>query len=361
MEGLELSPQFWQGKRVFVTGHTGFKGSWLSLWLQSLGAQVTGYSLKPPTDPSLFEVARIAQGMTSVEGDIRDRQSFGDAMHAARPEIVIHMAAQPLVRYSYQSPVETYETNVMGTVNLLESVRRTPGVRAVINVTSDKCYENKEWLWGYREIDSMGGYDPYSSSKGCAELVASAYRRSYFNPEQYLEHGVALASVRAGNVIGGGDWAPDRLIPDFMRAIQANQPIHIRSPHAVRPWQHVLEPLGGYLLLAERLYSEGISYAEGWNFGPADSDAKPVQWIVEKLTSAWGDGARWELDSRPQPHEATYLKLDCSKASARLNWHPKWSLDQALAAIIDWHRAHIAGQDMRTVSLQQIRTYLGGK
>lgn len=283
---------FWEGKRVLLTGHTGFKGGWLSLWLQSLGANVTGYALLPPTQPSLYEVARVGDGMYSHIADIRDLDRLVAVMRETRPEIVIHMAAQPLVRYSYVNPVETYATNVMGTVNLLEAVRQVGGVRVVVNVTSDKCYENREWIWGYREHDPMGGYDPYSSSKGCAELVAAAYRNSFFNPEAFGTHGVALASVRAGNVIGGGDWAEDRLIPDFMRAIMAGRAVVIRSPHAIRPWQHVLEPLSGYLLLAQHLWTDGPAFAEGWNFGPVDEDAKPVEWIVEQLTGLWGGGCR---------------------------------------------------------------------
>jgi CDP-glucose 4,6-dehydratase len=358
LEGL-VSPEFWAGRRVFLTGHTGFKGSWLSLWLQSLGADITGFALQPPTSPSLYDVARVGQGMRSIVGDIRNLDTLKNALSDARPEVVIHMAAQALVRPSYSAPVETYATNVMGTVNLLEAIRQTPGIRSVVNVTSDKCYENNEWVWGYRENDPMGGYDPYSSSKGCAELVASAYRNSFFNPSKYSEHGVALASARAGNVIGGGDWALDRLIPDVMRAIQAGQPVCIRNPFAIRPWQHVLEPLGGYLLLAERLYLDGAGFAEGWNFGPSDADAKPVQAIVEHLTSAWGEGAAWELDVRPQPHEANYLKLDCSKAAARLHWQPRWSLSVALEKIVSWHRAYVQGRDMRATTLQQIQTYIG--
>jgi CDP-glucose 4,6-dehydratase len=267
------------------------------------------------------------------------------------------MAAQPLVRYSYQAPVETYATNVMGTVHLLEAVRQTDTVRAVVNITSDKCYENKEWPWGYRENEAMGGYDPYSSSKGCAELVTAAYRNSYFNPAKHSEHGVAIATGRAGNVIGGGDWAQDRLIPDILRFIEAGKPVPIRSPHATRPWQHVLEPLSGYLALAERLYTEGSAYAEGWNFGPADTDTKPVQWIVEQLTAQWGAGASWHLDQNPQPHEARYLKLDCSKARAELGWHPKWQLTDTLASIVVWHKAQLDGADMNAFTLNQINQY----
>lgn len=355
-----MSAIFWSGKKVFVTGHTGFKGSWLCLWLQQLGADVTGYALQPPTNPSLFEVAQVGQGMHSIIGDIRDGAMLAEAMQAAAPDIVIHMAAQPLVRYSYIEPVETYSTNVMGTVHFLEAVRKTPSVRAVVNVTSDKCYENREWVWGYRENEAMGGYDPYSSSKGCAELVASAYRNSFFNPEKYSEHQVALASARAGNVIGGGDWADDRLIPDILRAISAGQPVIIRNPHAIRPWQHVLEPLAGYLQLAQKLYEDGVAYAEGWNFGPNDEDAKPVQWIVEQLTAAWGEGASWQLDRAEHPHEAHYLKLDCSKAKARLNWHPRWSLMLALQKIIEWHKQWGTGADMKSITLAQIAEFTRG-
>lgn len=357
LEGMALKPEFWNGKTVLLTGHTGFKGSWLALWLQSLGAKVVGYALAPPSNPSLFETAKVAEGMTSIVGDIRDLAHLRTVFAEHRPEIVIHMAAQALVRYSYANPVETYSTNVMGTVNLLEAVRSTDSVRAVVNVTSDKCYENREWVWSYRENEAMGGYDPYSNSKGCAELVSAAYRNSYFNPDNYADHRVALASGRAGNVIGGGDWADDRLIPDIMRAIVQGRPVSIRNPHAIRPWQHVLEPLAGYLALAEKLYTEGAGYAEGWNFGPNDEDAKPVQWIVEKLTQAWGEGASWALDGGDHPHEAHYLKLDCSKAKARLNWHPRWRLADTLAAIVDWNRAHQAGKDMREMTLGQIATY----
>lgn len=355
-----MDSSFWKGRRVFLTGHTGFKGSWLSLWLQGLGAEVTGFSLQPPSNPNLFETASVVNGMTSVIGDIRDGALLSRAMQAARPEVVIHMAAQALVRYSYVNPVETYSTNVMGTVLLLEAVRATSSVRAVVVVTSDKCYENKEWHWGYRENEPMGGYDPYSNSKGCAELVASAYRSSYFNPAKHAEHGVALATGRAGNVIGGGDWAGDRLIPDILRAIEKDEAVLIRSPHAIRPWQHVLEPLSGYLTLAEKLYIEGPAYGEGWNFGPADEDAKPVQWIVEQLTKQWGDGARWQLDRNPQPHEAHYLKLDCSKARGKLGWQPRWQLAHTLASIATWHRALLYGADMRAITLAQISEYEKG-
>lgn len=353
-----MNREFWCGRRVFLTGHTGFKGSWLSLWLQSLGAEVTGFALAPATQPSLFEVARVGEGMRSVFGDIRDQGAVLQAMRAVRPDVVIHMAAQALVRASYVDPVGTYATNVMGTVNLLEAVRQTPGIRAVVNVTSDKCYENREWVWGYRENEAMGGYDPYSNSKGCSELVTAAFRSSYFNPADYAKHGVALASGRAGNVIGGGDWALDRIIPDIVRAIEEGREVIIRSPHAIRPWQHVLEPLSGYLALAEKLYTEGAAYAEGWNFGPRDHDAKPVAWIVEQLTRIWGDGAAYRIDaSAANLHEAHYLKLDCSKAHMQLGWHPRWNLLHTLEKISEWHKAHQAGSDMNTLTLQQIQEY----
>ncbi|TCS35114.1 CDP-glucose 4,6-dehydratase [Paucimonas lemoignei] len=352
-----MTPDFWRGKRVFLTGHTGFKGSWMSLWLQCLGAELTGFALKPPTLPSLFEQARVAEGMHSIIGDIRDPASLSEAMQAARPEIVFHMAAQPLVRYSYQNPVETYATNVMGTVNLLEAVRSTPGVISVVNITTDKCYENREWDWGYRENEPMGGFDPYSNSKGCAELVSAAYRSSFFNAATYAQHGVSLATVRAGNVIGGGDWAQDRLIPDIVGAFEQGKVVNIRNPHAIRPWQHVLEPLRGYLTLAERLEKCGPEYSTAWNFGPVDEDARSVGWIVEKMAGLWGTGARWEVDSGMHPHEATYLKLDISKARNRLGWHPLLRLDDGLQLIVDWSRQRLAGADVRQLTLKQIHDY----
>lgn len=357
MESLVANPEFWRGKSVFVTGHTGFKGGWLCLWLQSMGAHVTGFSLAPPEQPNFFGVAGVAQAMQSHIGDIREGRQLADALLAARPDVVFHLAAQSLVRYSYAHPVETYATNVMGTVNLLEAVRQTSSVQAVVIITSDKCYENHEWPWGYREIDPMGGYDPYSNSKGCAELVVSAYRNSYFNPARHGEHGVSLATARAGNVIGGGDWAADRLVPDVMRAVSAGQPVKIRNPHAIRPWQHVLEPLSGYLLLAQRLCQQGTSFAQGWNFGPADDDAQPVSWIADTVTALWGEGARWEMDGGEHAHEAHYLRLDCSKARMDLHWQPKWRLRQALEKTVEWYRAHSAGADMRQISLQQIAAY----
>lgn len=361
MESVDMKNSFWEGKKVFITGHTGFKGSWLCLWLNQLGANVTGYALQPPTNPCLFEEALVAEGITSVIGDIRNNSTLVHAMRRASPDIIFHMAAQPLVRRSYVDPVETYSTNVMGTVNLLEAVRHMSTVRAVVNVTTDKCYENKDWVWGYRENEPMGGLDPYSSSKGCSELVTVAYRNSYFNASKYGEHQVALATARAGNVIGGGDWAEDRLIPDILHAIESGQPVKIRNPHATRPWQHVLEPLSGYIALAENLYKYGPDFAEAFNFGPAEEDAKSVQWIVEELTNKWGDGASWEKDSGSHPHEANYLKLDCSKARAKLGWAPRWSLNQALKAIVSWHklyRIHQTRQEMRDLCLKQISEYM---
>ncbi len=352
-----MNPEFWAGKRVFLTGHSGFKGSWLSLWLQLLGARLTGYALTPPTTPSLFEIARAGENMQSIIANIRDLESLKREMNAAKPEIVIHMAAQPLVRRSYLDPVETYATNVMGTVNVLEAVRATRGVRVVVNVTTDKCYENREWLWPYRENEPMGGHDPYSNSKGCAELVTSAYRSSFFNTEKRDGHQVALASVRAGNVIGGGDWAKDRLIPDLMAAFQAGKPAYIRHPGAIRPWQHVLEPLRGYLALAEKLYVEGSAWAEAWNFGPEDVDARTVAWIVEHLARNWGHGAEWSVDKGTHPHEATYLKLDISKVRSRMGWHPVLGLEQSLKLITDWYRAYADGTDMRLLTNEQIQQY----
>lgn len=347
-----IDANFWKGKRIFLTGHTGFKGSWLSLWLQSMGAELYGYALRPPTNPSLFEVARVAEGMVSTIGDVRDYDSLLAGLKQSQAEIVIHMAAQPLVRLSYEQPVETYATNVMGTVHLLESIRQVGGVRSVVNVTTDKCYENKEWVWGYREDEPMGGYDPYSNSKGCSELVTSSYRRSFFQSSD-----TAIGSARAGNVIGGGDWALDRLVPDILRAFERQEPVVIRNPYATRPWQHVLEPLSGYLTLAQKLYEEGQSYAEGWNFGPNEDDAKPVQWIVEEMVKDWGHGATWQLNGGKHPHEAHYLKLDISKAKARLDWHPRWDLSTALKQVTDWHQAWLGRENVKATCLGQIALY----
>ncbi len=330
----------------------------MSLWLQSLGADLTGYSLNPPTNPSLFYVASVADGMRSVIGDVRDLKCLQKAMQEAKPEVVIHMAAQPLVRQSYSNPVETYATNVMGSVNLLEAIRYVDGVKAVVNVTSDKCYENREWPWGYREDEAMGGYDPYSNSKGCAEMVTAAFRSSFFNPDNYEDHGVAVASARAGNVIGGGDWAADRLIPDFIRSIMENKTVTIRSPNSIRPWQHVLEPLSGYLLLAENLYIHGSKYAEAWNFGPRENDEKSVEWMINQLVDQWGLDASFNIDSSgANLHEASFLKLDCSKARVQLGWRPQWDTAETIKRICAWHKAHISGQNMKSYVLDEINQY----
>jgi CDP-glucose 4,6-dehydratase len=346
---------FWRGRRVFLTGHTGFKGSWLALWLADLGAQVTGFALAPPTSPSLFVLAGVAGAVTSIEGDVRDPGALAAAMEACDPEVVFHLAAQSLVRASYESPVETYATNVMGTVNVLEAVRRHGGVGAVICVTSDKCYENREWPWGYREYEPMGGHDPYSSSKGCAELVVSAYRHSFFNPEG--EGGAQVATARAGNVIGGGDWAKDRLVPDIMCAFLEGRTPEIRHPGSIRPWQHVLEPLAGYLQLAECLWNGETHAAGAWNFGPSDDDARPVAWIADFLAQAWGEGAGWRSTAEPQPREATVLKLDSSRAKGILGWRPVWVLEDGLAETVTWYRSLRERADIGRVCVDQIHRY----
>ena len=353
----ELFDGIYENRKVLITGHTGFKGSWLCILLNKLGADVYGYALEPPTNPSLFVEANIDEFVASYIGDIRNLEYLQEVMNKVKPEIVIHMAAQPLVRESYNIPVETYAINVMGTVHLLEACRNTTSVKAIVNVTTDKCYENQEWHWGYRETEPMGGYDPYSNSKGCSELVTSSYRNSYFNPSKYSEHGVALATARAGNVIGGGDWADDRLIPDFIRAISKGKEVKIRSPYAIRPWQHVLEPLTGYLTLAAKLFSEGSHYAEAWNFGPEDNDAKNVEWITKTICKLWGEGASFSIDTNSQPHEVNYLKLDCSKAKAELNWMPKWNIHTALTSIVDWNKAFLNGKNMRSETEKQIYNY----
>ena len=352
MENLGMNPNFWRGKRVFVTGHTGFKGGWLSLWLSELGAEVHGYALAPNTNPCFFDVCALRSRLaSSTIADIRDAPALTRAMQFAQPEIVLHLAAQPLVRYSYAQPVETYAVNVMGTVNLLEAVRSTPAVRAVVNVTTDKCYENHERPQPYAETEAMGGHDPYSSSKGCSELVTSAYRRSFLAPNQ-----VHVATARAGNVIGGGDWAADRLIPDFLRALDQRKTLVIRSPNVTRPWQHVLEPVSGYMTLADKLSTQGEQFAEAWNFGPRLEDSKSVQWIVERLCSAI-PGSQWRLDESPQPHEAHTLSLDSTKAQKQLGWHPRWSISDALVQTIEWHNAWKAGENLQSISLAQIGMY----
>jgi len=358
MEELVARPNIWKGKRVFLTGHTGFKGGWLALWLASKGAIVRGYALDPCTEPNLFTEAKIGSVIEDIRGDIRDASKLEPALKDFAPEVVFHMAAQPLVRYSYEDPIGTYETNVIGTARVLDAVRRTPSVRAVVSVTTDKCYENKEWLWGYRETDPLGGYDPYSSSKACAEIVSAAYRSSYFSPAKISEHKCAISTGRAGNVIGGGDWSLDRLIPDLVRGFLAGEDVLIRRPHSIRPWQHVLEPLAGYIALAEHLLSDDPArYATAFNFGPSDDDAQEVGWIVEKMVQFWGDKASWTLDADPGVHEAGYLKLDASRARAELAWHPRLRLETTLHWLVDWYKAWQAGEDMHAFTLKQIDAY----
>ncbi len=349
----QVNLAFWTGKKVFLTGHTGFKGSWISLWLQSMGAIVKGHSLNPPTTPSLYFEANVGDNMETQIGDIRNLDLLKKSMISFNPDILIHMAAQPLVRLSYLEPVDTYTTNVIGTVNVLESARYCKNLKAIVSVTTDKCYENREWDWGYRENEPMGGHDPYSNSKGCAELVTSAYRSSFF----YSNDTASIATGRAGNVIGGGDWAEDRLIPDILKAFENSKPVIVRNPLSTRPWQHVLEPLSGYLVLAEQLYLYGDEFAQAWNFGPKEDDCKPVNYILDKMVSAWGKGASWELDNNSNPHEAGFLKLDCSKAAAKLNWQPIWKLENTLDLIVNWHQDWRAEKNMNQKCLQEIANY----
>ena len=354
-----METAFWKNKRVFITGHTGFKGSWLCLMLHAFGAKVTGYAQRPPTDPNLFEICSVRSIAKTVISDIRDIKTLKKSLISASPEIVIHLAAQPLVRESYANPLETYSTNVMGTANILEEIRNCKGVRAVVIVTSDKCYENKEWIWSYREHEPLGGFDPYSSSKACSEMVAVAYRNSFFNPDAYRNHKVALASARAGNVIGGGDWAKDRLIPDCIRAVMNRKKIVIRNPGAVRPWQHVFEPLTGYLMLAEKLYEKGPLFGEAWNFGPNDDDTKPVAWIAKKISGKFGAALALQRTSeRNGGYEASTLRLDSTKAQQVLGWHPKWDLEKAVDSTMNWYKAYMDGQNMRKICDQQIEEYL---
>ena len=353
MVKTDLLKKAYQGKKVFLTGHTGFKGSWLLLMLHQLGAIVKGYSLAPVHQNDLYHQINGDNFCDSQIDDIRNQETLIKSMVDFQPDFVIHMAAQALVIDSYKAPVETYQTNVMGTANLLEAARQCSSVKAVVNITTDKCYENKEWEWGYRENEPMGGHDPYSSSKGCAELITSAYRNSFFNSV----NSAAIASARAGNVIGGGDWAEDRLIPDILKSFEKKSPVVIRNPMATRPWQHVLEPLSGYLVLAEHLFNEGKSFAEAWNFGPKDEDCKPVSWILDKMVANWNDHASWELDKNNNPHEAGYLKLDCSKAAAKLNWKPKWDLDFTLGKIINWHQSFLNGSNIHDECLKEIAEY----
>jgi CDP-glucose 4,6-dehydratase len=351
-----MQHDFWKGRKVLITGHTGFKGSWLSLWLKRLGAEVVGYALAPPTSPSLFELAKVGEGMHSHLADIRDLETLLTVFGREQPEVVFHLAAQSLVRPSYEDPVLTYSTNVMGTVNLLEAVRRTESVRAVVVVTTDKCYENREWVWPYREDEAMGGHDPYSNSKGCAELVTAAFRASYWSAGS--GRSVAVASARAGNVIGGGDWAQDRLLPDIIRGVLAGETVHIRNPTAVRPWQHVLEPLSGYLMLAEHLLEKGEPFARAWNFGPADADAQSVGWIVECMAGLWRE-MRWTQDSGPHPHEALTLKLDSSLARTLIGWTPQLDLGIALKWVVEWSRGYRDGEDVQVICHRQLSNYEG--
>jgi CDP-glucose 4,6-dehydratase len=354
---MDIDPAFWSGRRVFITGHTGFKGSWLSLWLKALGAELTGFACDVPTEPSLYRLAGLDESMKWIRGDVRDFDAFRSALVRARPEIVVHMAAQSLVRRSFADPRETYETNVMGTVNLFEAARAADGLRVVVNVTSDKCYENREWEWGYREDEPMGGHDPYSSSKGCAELVTSAYRRSFFETGEATTR---IASARAGNVIGGGDWGDDRLLPDLMRAVLAGETLRVRNPAALRPWQHVLNPVSGYLLLGQALWDEP-GFAGAWNFGPSDDDTRRVDWIVDRVAERWRAGVRWELDERPQPHEAQHLKLDSSRARGRLGWHPRWDLATGIDALVEWYASYADGADMCETTLAQVDRFVAAR
>ncbi|MEK3716563.1 MULTISPECIES: CDP-glucose 4,6-dehydratase [unclassified Paenibacillus] len=355
------SADFWKGRRVFVTGHTGFKGSWLCLWLTMLGARVSGYAWDRD-EHKLFTLTGAEREVKTVWGDVRNRQRLDAALREATPEIVFHLAAQPLVRASYQIPADTFEVNVMGTVNLLEAVCSAVdsgmGIKAVVNVTTDKCYDNREWIWGYRETDPLGGYDPYSASKACSELVTQAYRSSYFLPARYAEHGVAVATARAGNVIGGGDDSPDRLVPDCLRAFAAGERPLLRSPGATRPWQHVLEPLGGYLLLAEQLVRGGADYAAAWNFGPEEESIHSVEKVALRLAGIWGEGAGIDIAASSGLHEAGELQLDSTKSRRLLGWRSRWSVEQALQKTVEWHRALEAGQDMRRISELQIREYM---
>ena len=349
---MAVEQDFWRGRRVLVTGHTGFKGSWLSLWLHTLGAEVTGLSDRVPTDPSLFELARVGELVEDLRLDVRDHAAVREVFAEHRPQTVLHLAAQPIVRLSFAEPRETFEVNVMGTVNVLDAARQAEGVESVVVVTSDKCYENREWEWAYREYEAMGGFEPYSASKGAAELVAQAYRRSFFSGDE----GPRIATARAGNVIGGGDWAADRLVPDIMRAALAGDEIRVRNPDSQRPWQHVLNPLSGYLMLVQALH-ENPDHGGGWNFGPPDEDARPVSWIIERIAELWPGELRSSFDPGPHPPEARYLKLDSSKARMALGWSPRWDLAQSLDSIVEWYRGLDAGEDMRALTLAQIEAY----
>lgn len=366
IKGLKLDPDFWRGKKVFVTGHTGFKGTWLSLWLHTLGASVTGYSLDPPTKPSMYEICRMDDIVCSYRNDIRDWEALRDAIRKNQPDIVFHLAAQPLVRESYSAPLDTFSINLMGTVHVLEAVRSAlqEGVKisAVINVTSDKCYDNQEWTWGYRESDRLGGSDPYSASKAGSELITDSYRRAFFNSKAQGDPVVPVASARAGNVIGGGDWSKDRLVPDSVRAILAKKPVVIRYPDAVRPWQHVLEPLYGYLLLAQHLVQSGQDYAQGWNFGPDYHHSVTVEQFVSRFCAAWGDRAAFTIENKQDElKEAGQLRLDSSQASRMLEWYPKWNLNTAVAKTVEWYKAYLKQADMRSFSQMQLNAYMTGE
>ena len=358
MENLEMNQEFWKDKTVLLTGHTGFKGSWLSLWLQKVGVKLIGFSKDIPTDPSLFESAKVGEGMVSITGNICDFNNLEKIIQKHQPEIVIHMAAQAIVRESYKDPIETYSTNVMGTVNLLEAIRRQREVRVILNVTSDKCYRMGENSFGFKETDPMGGYDPYSSSKGCAELITSSFRESFFNLAKFEEHNIALASVRAGNVIGGGDWGHDRLIPDIFRSIKNEEILKIRNPEGIRPWQFVLEPLAGYLILIQKLWDGGKLYSEPWNFGPDKKNCTSVKWILEKTSDLWDSKINWEVDKSNNYHESKTLLLDCTKAKNRLGWTPKLDLEDALRWTIKWYQKYFKKEDMKKISREQIDEFV---
>jgi CDP-glucose 4,6-dehydratase len=357
MENMVINKQFWKNKSVFLTGHTGFKGSWLALWLQSMGANLVGFALNPNTEKNIYEIANVQDDMNSVIGDIQDYELLESVMKNAEPQIIFHLAAQPLVRESYINPIETYQTNLMGTLNLLNISREIPSVKSIVNITTDKCYKNNEWVWSYREDEPMGGHDPYSSSKACSEIATSSFRRSFFNTHDYSNHGVGIATARAGNVVGGGDWSKDRLLPDIISAYENSQKLIIRNPESTRPWQHVLEPLYGYIMLAEKLYFEGDKYSEAWNFGPESTHAISVLNLIERLNKILPNKVNWEIDNNSHPHEANLLSLDIAKAKNRLNWRPVLSLDETIQLIIDWHLNHKAKKNMKEATLSQIERY----
>jgi CDP-glucose 4,6-dehydratase len=354
---MVINSNFWKNKKVLLTGHTGFKGSWLSIWLKKLGVELIGFSKDIPTKPSLFELAKVSENMISTMGDIRNLSVIQKVIQEHQPDIIIHMAAQPLVRKSYENPLETFSTNIMGTANVLESIKMTEKTRVIINVTSDKCYKNNGANEKFSEDSPMGGYDPYSSSKACSELVTSSYRDSFFNPKEYQKHGVSLATCRAGNVIGGGDWSKDRLIPDIMRGVINNEIIKIRNPNAIRPWQHVLDPLNGYLTLAEKMWSAGNKFSEAWNFGPMEEDEQSVKWITEKLTKQWSSNIKWDVDNDNNPHEENSLRLNCMKANSRLNWRPKLKLEQGLEWVVEWYKQYKENNNMKKITEHQIEEF----